>query len=142
MKKMVLTMTIVLGLGTHGVMAKNIVKVKITNIKSTKGKIHIGFYKKGQNFPVHASKHFKTVVKPKIGTMVVSINSLKNAEYAIAVLHDINNNNKLETNFLGMPKEPFGFSKNFKPKFSAPKFNDCSFSLKNQKKSFTINLID
>jgi uncharacterized protein (DUF2141 family) len=42
------------------------------------------------------------------------------------VVHDQNNNLKLDTNFLGLPKEPYGFSNNpkvvGKPSFDAVKF--------------------
>ncbi len=46
--------------------------------------------------------------------------------YAVSVVHDHNNNGKLDKNFLGLPKEPYGFSNNpsalGKPSFQAVKF--------------------
>ena len=142
MTKTMLATMVALYLSANSLMAKNIVNIKITNIKSTQGKIHIGVYKKNQNFPDHESKHYKKVVKPKIGCINIVIDDLQNEDYAIAVLHDTNGNDHIDTNFLGMPKEPFAFSKNFKPILSAPNFNDCKFNLNNETKSFTINLID
>jgi uncharacterized protein (DUF2141 family) len=46
--------------------------------------------------------------------------------YAVSVVHDENNNSVLDANFLGIPKEPYGFSNNprglGKPSFEAVKF--------------------
>lgn len=43
--------------------------------------------------------------------------------------HDKNADGELNRNFLGIPKEPFAFSNNVKPKFSKPVFEECKFSL-------------
>lgn len=142
MKKTILTTIVALGLGNNSLIAKNIVNIKITNIKSNQGELHIGFYKKNQNFPVHEAEHFKKIIKPKIGSVNIRIDDLPNGEYSIAMIHDINSNNHLDTNFFGIPKEPFAFSKNFKPMLSAPDFDDCKFNLNNETKNFTIDLID
>ena len=142
MKKTIVTTIVALGLSTSSLIADNVINVKITNIKSAKGELHIGFYKREQNFPVHEAEHLKKVIKPEIGTMEIVVDDLPNGEYAIAILQDINSNNHLDTNFLGMPNEPFGFSKNFKPVLSAPEFDDCKFNLKDETKNFTIDLID
>jgi len=45
--------------------------------------------------------------------------------YAIAVIHDENSNMQLDRNFLGVPKEGFGFSRNPRVAFSAPSFQSA-----------------
>lgn len=140
MKKMLVSTIITLG--ANSLLANNTVNVKITNIRSSQGEIHIGFYKRGDNFPVHESKHYKKIVKPSFGTMNVAVEDLPDGEYAIAMIHDLNGSNHLDTNLFGIPKEPYGFSKNFRPVFSAPNFDDCKFDLHGGVKSFVIELID
>jgi uncharacterized protein (DUF2141 family) len=54
---------------------------------------------------------------------------LPDGEYAISLFQDINNNGKLDLGLFNIPKEPTGFGNNFRPKFSAPKFKDCSVIL-------------
>lgn len=49
--------------------------------------------------------------------------------YAVSVFHDVNNNNKLDVNFLGIPKEGYGASKNKLPFASAPVFSENQFIL-------------
>ena len=53
--------------------------------------------------------------------------------YAIGVDIDENENMKLDTNFLGIPKEQYGFSNNTKA-FGTPKFEAASFVIDTYKK--------
>ena len=51
--------------------------------------------------------------------------------YAVSVFHDANNNNEFDKNFLGIPKEGYGASRNSLPFASAPAFNANKFQLLN-----------
>ena len=46
---------------------------------------------------------------------------------------------KLDTNFLGIPKEPYGFSNEKKGRFGPPKFKEVSFTL-NKSSIFKISI--
>ncbi len=48
--------------------------------------------------------------------------------YAIAIAHDENDNGHVDTNFIGIPTEGYGFSNNARPVLSAPSFNACRFT--------------
>ena len=50
--------------------------------------------------------------------------------YAIRIFLDLNNNQKLDTNFFGKPAEPFGFSNNPMIRFKMPTLDKISFSVK------------
>ncbi|MBP6620140.1 MAG: DUF2141 domain-containing protein [Leadbetterella sp.] len=119
------------------------VVVNITNIKQLKGNIRVAFYKKGSAFPREGSITYAKEVKvSKLGEMSLSFIDIPFGEYAIAVFQDKNQNQKIDKNFVGYPTEPFGFSKNFKPKFSEPDFSDCNVVISSNNNSFTIKLID
>ena len=49
--------------------------------------------------------------------------------YAIALFIDVNGNKKLDKNFLGIPKEQFGFSNNAMGTLAAPTFNQAKFNI-------------
>jgi uncharacterized protein (DUF2141 family) len=49
--------------------------------------------------------------------------------YAIALFVDANKNLKIDKNFLGIPKEQFGFSNNAMGKLSAPSFEQARFKV-------------
>jgi uncharacterized protein (DUF2141 family) len=48
-------------------------------------------------------------------------------EYSVAVIHDENNNGKLDTNIFGIPTEAYGFSNNIRPKFRAANWDETKF---------------
>ena len=56
--------------------------------------------------------------------------NLPEGKYAIALFIDKNKNNKIDKNFLGIPKEQFGFSNNAMGKLSAPSFEEAMFEVK------------
>ncbi|MEZ7831006.1 MAG: DUF2141 domain-containing protein [Gammaproteobacteria bacterium] len=49
--------------------------------------------------------------------------------YVIGYYIDANENEKLDTNFIGIPKEQFGFSNNARGTFGPPSFESASFTL-------------
>ena len=51
-------------------------------------------------------------------------------KYAIAGFQDLDGNGVLSGNFLGIPKEPVGFSGGAKIRFGPPKWNDAVFNFK------------
>ncbi len=59
-----------------------------------------------------------------------TVMNLPPGRYALALYHDMNDNWKLDKNFVGYPKEPFGFSNNYRPIFTGPSFEDCVFEVK------------
>lgn len=103
--------------------------VEINGIKTNAGFIEIGIYNSDDHF-LEEGKSFKTYKIPvKNKKASISISDLPQGTYAITLYHDENEDGKCNMNFLGIPKEPYAFSNNFKPKFSAPSFEDCEFSL-------------
>lgn len=114
--------------------------VEVDNIKNSSGKnISVGIFDKSTFPTIGKAKHEKTIVVN--GNKVSITFELPNGDYAIAVYHDLNSNKTLDKNFFGIPKEPYGFSKNFKPGMSAPDFSDCSFTLSGAEQKLSISLI-
>lgn len=60
---------------------------------------------------------------------VVVLKDLKPGKYAFKYFHDENDDEKLNTNFVGMPKEGFGFSNNAKGTFGIPSFDKMIFEV-------------
>lgn len=50
--------------------------------------------------------------------------------YAVSIAHDTNGNKKVDTNFLGIPKEGWGVSNNVMPTMRAPTFEEARFLVK------------
>ncbi len=61
--------------------------------------------------------------------------------YAVTVYEDLNNNQKLDHNFIGIPSEPVGASDNPPARFGPPRFDECSFHLGDTAQTITITLV-
>jgi uncharacterized protein (DUF2141 family) len=64
--------------------------------------------------------------------VVITIDSLQYGNYAIRVFHDENSNGEVDTNFLGIPTEDYGYSNNASAWFGPPSWERAMFKL-NQK---------
>jgi uncharacterized protein (DUF2141 family) len=60
--------------------------------------------------------------------------------YAIAAFLDENGNGKMDTNFLGIPREKYGFSNNARPLMRAANFKEASFIVGNKESTISIKL--
>lgn len=106
------------------------VQVPIENLEVEQGgMISIGLYKIPENFPKKGKA--KRIQKKKVLSKKVTFifENIPAGIYAIAAHHDANENNKVDKNFLGIPKEGYGFSKNVFHTFSAPSFEETSFEV-------------
>ncbi len=113
----------------------------VTNIELAEGDMIIRVFNNPSSFP-RSGKPYKTYkVKVTNKTFITTLKDLEKGKYAISIYHDVNSDNICNMNFLGVPVEAYGFSKNFKPKLSAPSFSDCSFDAM-QDVSINIELID
>ena len=100
--------------------------VEITNITSEEGQIILAIYNSSENYDKRIA--FEEVkLKPEIDTVIFETN-VPDGEYLVMLVHDINNNGKLDTSFIGMPKEPVGLS-NYDGKGIPGKFKKHKFSV-------------
>ena len=87
---------------------KNKIMVEITDVKTDTGKILLSVYDSEKNYkkqvPYHTAK-----MDAAIGTMYYEC-ELPDGEYIFAICHDLNDNEEMDTGFMGIPKEPFAMS--------------------------------
>ncbi len=68
------------------------------------------------------------------------INYTLGQKIAVKVFQDLNNDQKLNTNSIGFPKEPWGVSNNVKPFLGPPNFQKMLFTVNKNTKNITIKL--
>ena len=118
------------------------VEVIIIGIRSEKGQIVIGVFKDDESFQKEESFMEKRFVKSGISKREMRVQfSLETGIYGLSLLDDENSNGKMEYNFLGIPKEGFGFSDYYHKGIKKPKFDSYKFSInKDQTKRITIRI--
>lgn len=112
--------------------------VEIQNVRMMTGAVYIALFRPGKDFPSGKAMDGKKI--DAAHNSVQTTFSVEPGEYAIAVYHDQNGNGKMDTRLFGIPKEPYGFSNDFRPMLSAPKFSDCEFSVGDGGKTMRIKL--
>jgi len=106
------------------------VTVNITNLSSNDGKVFVGLYDSEDSFLGRGIQSIQTDIKNNMCT--VTFKDVPNGIYAISMYHDENDNNKMDTNFLGIPKEDYGCSNNAVGFMGPPKWEDAKFEIKNK----------
>jgi uncharacterized protein (DUF2141 family) len=103
--------------------------VSITNLRSRAGNVLVSVYNKAEGFPKHPETAY---IKMKMTTGESAkfvIPNLPTGTYALAVAHDENSNDEIDTGFLGIPKEGVGFSRNPSITFGPPKFDEAAYTI-------------
>ncbi len=130
MKNILLCTTILLLLIPAASLKSQNVEVTISGLRSEKGQIILGVFTSEEAFEKEESILEKRVPKngSDRGSMTISL-TLESGVYGISVLDDENNNGKMEFNFLGIPREGFGFSDYYHTGLTKPKFTLYRFSI-------------
>jgi uncharacterized protein (DUF2141 family) len=115
--------------------------VEITNIKEFKGRIEIGLYNDPEVY-LSETEQYKVLFIPIDDYIVYAVfDTIPEGKYAISLMQDLNVDRKMERNFIGFPKEPYGFSNNYHPRFRAPDFEDAEFYYDGKILELSIELI-
>ena len=117
-------------------------KLIITNLGSAKAPILLGLYGTDNKF-LNEKDTFKNYMFKPTGkdSLTAEITDLEYGQYAFALFQDMDNDGKISRNFIGVPKDPYGFSNNFKPRLKAPSFDDCCFNYNDEENTQEIELI-
>ncbi len=106
----------------------NSIHVEITGLRNGKGVVVCALFPSADGFPKNDAKALAHAKSPiSNGHVVCEFPDAKEGTYAISVFHDENSNGKLDTNFMGIPREGVGASNNAKGHFGPPKFDAASF---------------
>lgn len=99
--------------------------MKITDIREAVGDMYIAVY---SDETTYMKDRFAEAIVPiqAEDTMEVEI-KIPKGKYAVTIFKDENGDTELNTNFMGIPNEPFGFSNNPKMMFGPPNFEEASF---------------
>lgn len=98
--------------------------IKITDIEDPSGRMQIGIYNHPDDFPTEGKEYKIIYLQVNAEEVEYTLKDIPQGEYAIAFYHDTNMDSICNLNFLGIPKEGYGFSRNYRPKLRAPVFEE------------------
>ena len=115
-------------------------EITLDNVTSNDGRIMVEVLQGEAEFKGDAPATMSITQRASTGTMRFQANGLPPGEYAVRIMHDKNNNGELDSNLVGMPREPWAMSNNAKGNFGPPKWADVKFPVDNGTSQQTITL--
>lgn len=103
----------------------------VTKTRNERGLLGCALFASARGFPGKPKLALlrTRVAIPKGGAVSRRFEGVKPGTYAVAIHHDENSNGRVDTNWVGVPKEGYGASRDAKPgAFSPPKFQDAKFA--------------
>jgi uncharacterized protein (DUF2141 family) len=106
--------------------SKGKIVVDMKGFRNDKGAARIALFRGSEGFPGKPEKAFAGASSAiRQGRAQAIFDAVPSGDYCIAVLHDDNMSNRMETNLLGIPKKGYGVSNNPRKLLRAPTFDDA-----------------
>ena len=105
-------------------------KVNVSNIDPIEGDIYVAVYNSEESYMDLDLTVFQQIVPVEADIEEIIFEDIPEGEYAVTVFQDLNDNGKLDTKLIGIPKEPYGFSNNARGTIGPPKYDSAKFSVK------------
>ncbi|MBD2775698.1 DUF2141 domain-containing protein [Iningainema tapete] len=115
------------------VASSNSLTVTVSGLRNQKGRICLSLFSAEQGFPNKKERATEAqCFKAGEGSIAVKFNNLLRGSYAVAVIHDANEDGTLNRGLFGIPEEGFGFSRNPNVRMGPPKFKDAAIFVAGQ----------
>jgi uncharacterized protein (DUF2141 family) len=97
--------------------------IQVRHVTSDAGPVMVAVYDKPGDFPAPHKWLAGQAIEAHGDSAVAVFHGLAAGRYAVAAYQDLNRNGKLDKNFLGLPTEPYGFSKDARGSLGPPSFD-------------------
>jgi len=114
--------------------------LEINSIKEYTGEMYIAVYNSEESFLDESKMYRQKIVAVEGEILRCDFPDLPSGQYAIAIYHDKNSNEQFDTNFMGLPKEGYGFSNDVMGRFGPPSFSAASFNTTSPNEAKTVHL--
>lgn len=106
------------------------VEVTVPQVRNAQGGVGCQLFATAQGFPKDGGRALQAVMAPIAqGSARCRFQPVPAGTYAVAVVHDENGNQSLDSNFLGVPTEGYGVSNNRTYALSEPRWEESRFDL-------------
>ena len=115
--------------------------IQVNGLQSNKGKVMVALNNSEENYSADKNSAYKGVSTDIIDKKATTtFSELPYGFYAVKVFHDVNNNDELDLNFVGIPQEPYGFSNNARGTFGPASWDDARFEINSDSLIISITL--
>lgn len=103
--------------------------INLSGMQNTSGKVNVALYNSSSIFNDPNQAYRELFLDCSGGSMVITLDSLVQGEYAFAIFHDENDNQQIDQNWLSIPTEGFAFSNNAMGSFGPPSWTQAKFTI-------------
>jgi len=109
---------------------KGTIQLQIENIQKKEGSIKVAIFNSEDTFLVDDAAYLTNSTQVgSTNSVTITFSEVPYNTYSVAIYHDVNDNNQLDKNLFGVPKEPYGFSNNARSKWGPPKYEAAKFQV-------------
>ncbi len=103
--------------------------IHVQDVSPRGGTLRLGLYDEARYPDDDATPVASADVRADMGETVITLSNVPPGTYAIETFQDVNSNHKMDTSWIGLPQEPFGFSRDAQPFLSKPSFGRVKFEV-------------
>ncbi|MFC3459344.1 DUF2141 domain-containing protein [Massilia haematophila] len=118
-----------IGAASIGTATAATVEVRVSGVSAGKGKVNVAVCDR-ERFLKQCSHSGSAPAKA--AETVVTLKDVPPGTWAVLAYQDENENNELDRNFIGIPSENYGFSRNARGKFGPPGFEDAAIEVQGE----------
>lgn len=117
------------------------ISAEIEGFRNGKGEAIVSLFSAAGGFPEDMERALQNMrLKIESGRVRAVFESVPYGEYALCVLHDEDGDSRMKSNWLGQPREGFGFSGLPDYSFGPPDFADAAFLLISEGREIVIRM--
>jgi uncharacterized protein (DUF2141 family) len=104
------------------------VRVVVSNLSPATGTVEVSLFDSAESFMIEPYLQ-QSGTTDEDGHFETEFAGLPDGEYAMVIVHDANDNGKLDNGFLGFGGESYGYSNNARSLFGRPDFEDVKIPI-------------
>jgi uncharacterized protein (DUF2141 family) len=122
------SLLLVSGLCLSGLLHAAELQVRVETVDASGGQLLLAVFANEEAWKEHRLPVAQAHIAAQPGAQEQRFD-LPPGRYAVSVIHDSNGNSTLDTNFIGIPTEQYGYSNNPPLRMRMATFEECAFNL-------------
>ena len=114
--------------------------IRITGLENPLGNVGCSLFAGPLGFPMDNSTARVMWQAADTKGVTCRYSDVPEGSYAVSIGHDLNGNKRVDTNFVGLPTEQWGVSRNVRPRLRAPRFDEAAFKVDADAKEVVIDI--
>ncbi len=114
--------------------------ITVAGVRNAQGTVRLVVHDKPEKFPSGDATAQLDLAARK-GTVRGVMRGLAAGTYGLSLLHDENDNGRMDSNFIGLPKEGYGFSNDARVTLGPPSFAAAAFEVGPGRTSITVHVV-